>query len=175
MSTPSDKPARSAIALGTNLGNRILHLQVARDALKKLAVSGSEFLQSAIYQSSPVDCPGDSPDFYNCVVEFSYSGSPYHLLDATQSIECHLGRTPSDERNSPRIIDLDILYLGQHRETGGILELPHPRLISRRFVLQPLAEIAPQFILPGDTATIAEQLAHFDSDEAPLALVQSAW
>lgn len=166
---------RAGIALGSNLGNRLHHLQAARDLLKKLAPEGSDFLQSPIYQTAPVACPDGSPDFYNTILEIDYPGTPYELLDATQGIEFHLGRVPGTERNAPRIVDVDILYLGETTESEGLLELPHPRITSRRFVLQPLADIRPDLILPGDSATIAEHLAHLDSDEPPLALVQSAW
>ncbi|MEM1083866.1 MAG: 2-amino-4-hydroxy-6-hydroxymethyldihydropteridine diphosphokinase [Verrucomicrobiota bacterium] len=164
----------TAIALGTNLGNRLQQLQAARDLIRDLATDG-EVLQAPIYQTSPLDCPDDSPDFYNTVVEIEYTGSPHGLLDATQAIEFHLGRSPEGLRNAPRVIDLDILYFGQETLTGEILDLPHPRLTSRRFVLQPLADIRPDFILPGDSAPISEHLKHLDSDEPPLTLVQGAW
>ncbi len=167
--------ARAAIALGSNLGNRLHHLQAARDRLRELSTEGSEFLQAPIYQTAPVACPDGSPDFYNTVVEIGYEGSPHELLEATQTIETELGRRPNPERNAPRLVDLDILYHGDARLTDGLLELPHPRLTSRRFVLQPLADIRPEFVLPGDTATIAEQLSHLDTDELPLVLVQSTW
>lgn len=166
---------RAAIALGSNLGNRLHHLQAARDLIRKLAPADSDFLQAPVYQTAPVSCPDDSPDFYNTIVEFEYPGSPYELLDATQAIEFHLGRQPGTEKNAPRVVDLDILYFGDAIETGGLLELPHPRLTSRRFVLQPLADIRPDLELPGDDATIAEHLAHLDTDEPPLTLVQRAW
>lgn len=166
---------RAAIALGSNLGNRLANLQAARDLLKQLSPTPAEFLQAPIYQTEPLDCPEDSPDFYNTVVEFPYSGSPHELLDATQAIEFHLGRTQNPERNAPRPIDLDLLYLGEETRHGGLLELPHPRLTSRRFVLQPLAEIRPDLVLPGDSASISQHLAHLDSDEPPLVMVQALW
>lgn len=166
---------RAGIALGSNLGNRLHHLQQARDLLRGLAEDGSPFLQAPIYQSEPVGCPDESPDFYNTVVELAYSGSAHDLLDATQAIEFRVGRRPDPVRNAPRVIDLDILYLGDHREQDGLLVLPHPRLTSRRFVLQPLADILPELVLPGDQASISEHLAHLDSGEAALALVQHAW
>ncbi|OYV05462.1 MAG: hypothetical protein CFE26_11460 [Verrucomicrobiales bacterium VVV1] len=71
--------------------------------------------------------------------------------------------------------DLDILYFGNLQIDAGLLELPHPRLTSRRFVLEPLAQIRPELVLPGDSVTIHEHLAHLESAEAPLALVQAAW
>lgn len=167
--------SRTAIALGSNLGDRLAHLREARDRLRELATPGEPFLQAPVYQTAPVDCPGDSPDFYNTVVELAFDRSPHDLLDATQAIEFHLGRRAATERNAPRVIDLDILYLGGSTENEGILELPHPRLTSRRFVLQPLADIRPDLVLPGDAATIAEHLAHLDNDEPELSLVQASW
>lgn len=165
---------RTAIALGSNLGNRLRHLQAARDLLKKIAAPGT-LSQAAIYQTEPVACPPDSPDFYNTVIEIGYAGTAHELLDATQAIEFHLGRTRSTEPNAPRVIDLDILYFGDERIEGEILDLPHPRLTSRRFVLQPLADIRPDLILPGDQVSIAEHLQHLDSNEPPLVTVQAVW
>jgi 2-amino-4-hydroxy-6-hydroxymethyldihydropteridine diphosphokinase len=70
---------------------------------------------------------------------------------------------------------VDILYFGDETVDAGLLVLPHPRLTTRRFVLQPLADIRPDLVLPGDTATIREHLLHLDSPEPPLALVQANW
>ena len=142
--------------------------------LAKVAIPGS-LIQAPIFQTEPVDCPEDSPDFYNTVVEIGYTGTPHDLLDATQAIEFRLGRTAVPERNAPRVIDVDILYFGEERIEGEILDLPHPRLTSRRFVLQPLAEIRPDLVLPGDQVSIAEHLRHLDSNEPPLVTVQAVW
>jgi len=172
-STPS-REMRVGIALGSNVGNRLRHLQDARDLLRGIAAPGS-LVQAPIFQTEPVDCPPDSPDFYNTVVEIGYAGTPHELLDATQAIEFRLGRTIAGVRNAPRVIDLDILYFGDERIDEEILDLPHPRLTSRRFVLQPLAEIRPELILPGDQVSIAEHLRHLDSNEPPLATVQAVW
>lgn len=165
---------RAGIALGSNLGNRLRHLQDARDLLQGIAEPGS-LLQAPIYQTEPVACPPESPDFYNTVVEIRYAGSAHDLLDATQAIEFRLGRIASPERNAPRVIDVDILYFGDKRIDGGLLDLPHPRLTSRRFVLQPLADIRPDLVLPGDQVSIAEHLRHLDSQEPPLTTVQAVW
>lgn len=142
--------------------------------LLKVAEPGS-LIQAPIFQTEPVDCPPDSPDFYNTVVEIGYTGTPHELLDVTQAIEFRLGRTAAPERNAPRVVDVDILYFGQERIDGEILDLPHPRLTSRRFVLQPLAEIRPELILPGDQVSIAEHLRHLESNEPPLVTVQAVW
>lgn len=164
----------TGVALGSNLGDRLKHLQAARDLLTRLALPDT-LRQASVYQTEPVACPPGSPDFYNTVVEFSYAGGPEELLDATQAIERQLGRTRVAERNAPRVIDVDILYFGEVRMVRENLELPHPRLILRRFVLQPLAEIRPDLILPGDRITIAGHLAHLDSSEPPLVRVQSVF
>jgi 2-amino-4-hydroxy-6-hydroxymethyldihydropteridine diphosphokinase len=162
------------IALGSNLGDRLRHLQSARDLLSELAQPGS-LLQAAIYQTAPVGCPPSSPDFYNTVLQIDYSGSAHGLLAATQAIEQQLGRTASLERNAPRVIDVDLLYFGEDFILSETLHLPHPRLTSRRFVLQPLADIRPELVLPGDQVSIAEHLRQLDSHEAPLVTVQAAW
>jgi len=169
------KPARIGLALGSNLGNRLAHLQAARDLLKFLAVPGEPFLQAPVYQTEPVHCPDGSPDFYNTVVEIAFDGTPLELLARTQEIERQLGRLVSPEPNAPRVIDVDLLYFGEETVDAGNLVLPHPRLTIRRFVLQPLADIRPDLVLRGDTASIRGHLLHLDSPEPPLALVQANW
>ena len=166
---------RVGIALGSNLGSRIGNLKEARDSLRQLAVAGSELLQGAIYQSVPVACPVDSPDFFNTVVEIRYEGSPHELLERTQAIEFRQGRKSSGQRNAPRVIDLDLLYFGDEILDTGVLELPHPRMLERLFVLQPLADIRPELILAKDHVSISEHLAHLDSEEVPMQLVQLSW
>jgi 2-amino-4-hydroxy-6-hydroxymethyldihydropteridine diphosphokinase len=166
---------RVGLALGSNLGDRLAHLQTTRELLKTLAVPGEPFLEAAVYQTEPVHCPDGSPDFYNTVVEIAFDGTPFDLLDHTQAIERKLGRLVSTERNAPRVIDVDLLYFGAETIDSGPLVLPHPRLTVRRFVLQPLADIRPELVLPGDSATIREHLLHLDSPEPPLALVQANW
>lgn len=150
---------RVGIALGTNLGDRLANLQAAREALLEIATAGEPFLQASAYQTEPLLCPPGSPLFYNSVVEIAYSGTPSELLELTQAIEKKLGRTGSAERNAPRIIDVDLLYFGDEIVDTEALVLPHPRLGERRFVLQPLAEIRPDLVLPGQTRSIAELLA----------------
>lgn len=173
-SSVSNSCVSAGIALGSNLGNRLRHLQEARDLLRSLAGPGT-LLQASVYQTEPVACPPDSPDFFNTVVEIGYTGSAHDLLAATQAIESQLGRIASPERNAPRVIDVDILYFGDQRIDSGRLDLPHPRLTSRRFVLQPLADIRPDLVLPGDQVSIAEHLSRLDSQEPPLVIVQALW
>lgn len=161
MTQPST-PMRTGIALGSNLGDRIANLRAARDLLA--GISDCPVLSAPIYQTAPVGCPADSPDFLNTVVEISFPGTPRELLALTQSFQKQLGRTDSPVRNAPRVIDIDILYLGDTLFSDEALEIPHPRLTQRRFVLQPLADIRPDFILPGDDRDIASRLRDLPCD-----------
>ncbi|MFT6498936.1 MAG: 2-amino-4-hydroxy-6-hydroxymethyldihydropteridine diphosphokinase [Akkermansiaceae bacterium] len=167
--------SRTGIALGTNVGNRLANLREARDLLVNLMPPGTDFKQSSIYQSEPVNCPAESPDFYNAVVEIDYVGKPHDLLKATQGIEWKLGRTSSAVRNAPRPMDLDILYFDHFVMDEDILILPHPRLTDRRFVLKPLADIHPHLVLPGDETTVGEHLRKLDSEESDPILIQTVW
>lgn len=166
---------RTGIALGTNLGNRLARLREARDMLLSLMPPDTTFLQSPIYQTEPVGCPPNSPDFYNAVIEIDYIGTPQELLNATQGIEWRIGRTPSSEINAPRVIDLDLLYFGNVVFEDEFLTLPHPRLTHRRFVLQPLTDIRPNLILPGDETTVGEHFRQLDTDEPEPHLIQTSW
>jgi 2-amino-4-hydroxy-6-hydroxymethyldihydropteridine diphosphokinase len=165
----------AGLALGSNIGDRLAHLKRARDRLRLLSSPPDQLLQAPIYQTAPVACPDGSPDFYNTVVEIQFEGSARQLLDAALALELELGRDRSAGPNAPRIIDIDLLYLGDESITETGLDLPHPRLTARRFVLQPLADIRPGLVLPGDSATIDEHLARIGSSEADLALVQAVW
>jgi 2-amino-4-hydroxy-6-hydroxymethyldihydropteridine diphosphokinase len=164
---------RVGIALGSNLGDRLANLQAAREALLEIATPGESFLQASVYQTEPLHCPPDSPFFYNSVVEIAYEGSPFDLLNLTQSIEIRLGRITHPERNAPRIIDVDLLYFGDQMVDTEALVLPHPRIGERRFVLQPLADIRPDLILPSSTHSISELLEKLSSQESPLVLVST--
>lgn len=149
---------RAGIALGSNLGDRMAMLHEAIRLIKKIAVNNEPFLKARIYQTDPLHCPPDSPDFLNTVVEFGFEGSAEKLLEHTRAIEKSMGRTANPQRNAPRLIDVDILYLGEERRDSIDLILPHPRLHERRFVLQPLADIRPELILPGQSKPISSLL-----------------
>ena len=162
---------RVGIALGSNLGDRLANLKAAVTCLREIATCGEKFLQASVYQTEPLLCPPGSPFFFNSVVEIEFRGNAGELLEITQSIERKLGRTGAPERNAPRVIDLDLLYFGDEVIETGTLVLPHPRINERRFVLQPLAEILPDLVLPGQRRSIAFALDHLESDEPPLVLV----
>ena len=159
---------RAGIALGSNLGDRLDNLRRAVVRLHSMASPDEPFVTSLVYQTEPRHCPEGSPDFYNCVVEFSYEGSAMELLESTRAIEHGMGRVRGLEQNAPRVIDLDLLYVGDEVCETGDLVLPHPRISERRFVLQPLADIRPDLVLPGEVVTVAEQLAMLPCDDAPL-------
>ena len=90
------------------------------------------------------------------------------LLATTRAIEKKLGRAPASERNAPRVIDIDLLCFGDETIDNDSLTLPHPRIGERRFVLQPLADIRPDLILPGQAHDIDGLLQNLRSEEPPL-------
>ena len=164
--------ARAGIALGSNLGDRMAHLQSACDHLREIADGSEMFLTAPVYQSEPCLCPPNSPDFLNTVVEFEFHGSADDLLEKTQAIQAKIGRVEKAERNAPRVIDLDMLYLGDAVVQNERLELPHPRMAERRFVLKPLADIRPELVLPGELVTVAELLGLLPYDDVPLVAME---
>jgi 2-amino-4-hydroxy-6-hydroxymethyldihydropteridine diphosphokinase len=149
---------RAAVALGSNLGDRLENLQAARRQIVELDEVKPPLLSSGIYETEPVGCEQGAPEFLNAVVEFDYEGDPGHLLEQVVRIEESLGRQRDHERNVSRSIDIDLLYCGDRRIDNGRLQLPHPRMHLRRFVLQPLADIRPDLILPDQRKTIRELL-----------------
>ncbi len=134
---------RVFIALGTNIGDRQANLQIAKDSLPQ---SVEIVQESSIYETEPWGYT-DQPDFYNQVIEVKTSLKPMVLLVTLKAIEVNMGREKSF-RNAPRIIDLDILFYGQHIIHEDSLHIPHPELHKRAFVLIPLVEIAPEFFHP---------------------------
>lgn len=163
---------RAGIALGSNLGDRLAHLQAARDFFRE--ISSGDLLQGKIYQTAPVACPDGSPDFLNTVIDFPFAGSPRDLLDAAMEIERRLGRVRA-ERNGPRTLDADLLYLGETVLAEPDLILPHPRLHLRRFVLEPLHDIRPELILPGQLHDIRESLTALADEDAHPTLYLASW
>lgn len=173
-SLPDAMVTRAVIALGSNLGDRLAHLQQARDALRALALA-EDFQQSSVYQTEPVLCPADSPDFFNAVISFGFSGTARELHGQTRAIEAALGRSAVAQRNAPRVIDLDLLLFGKEIIAEPELTIPHPRLHLRRFVLQPLCEVHPQLSIPGLNGTVTELLSQLDDRESALRVVTIAW
>lgn len=158
------------LGLGSNEGNRIENLRLAVESVQLFCPNGS-VLTSSVFETQPVNCPEGSEAFYNAVIEVKCDLDPEELLERCQSIEKKLGRVSGQEANAPRPIDIDILFFGDLRVSGSSLEVPHPRLLQRRFVLEPLSEIRPGLILPGETSSIEEILAELNSDEPPLSKI----
>ena len=165
------------IALGSNLGDRLQNMRDAVDAMRSHLIPGSAVERSPIYASDPVDCPKHAGRFYNAVIVVQFDGAAKKLLTITQSIETAAGRAPLENRevNAPRAIDLDLLYAGSEQIDSEALVVPHPRLHLRRFVLEPLASVRPQLILPGREQSIDALLEALQSDEAPLDCVTADW
>jgi 2-amino-4-hydroxy-6-hydroxymethyldihydropteridine diphosphokinase len=163
---------RAAIAIGSNLGDRLGNLRKARQQICGLAGVTLPMAQSAVYETSPVDCESDAQNFYNAVIEVGFENSADELLHALQSIEHSLGREPDHRPNSSRTIDLDLLYFGSEERREPALQLPHPRMTERRFVLQPLCDIAPDLRLPGQTKNVGELLAELPEQGKMMRLME---
>ena len=157
---------RTAVALGSNLGNRLENLRAARKAIFNLASVKAPILSSAVYETEPVGCEPGAGKFLNAVVEFEYGGDPARLLEQVIPIEEALGRRRHHPQNISRTIDIDLLYCGERRINDERLQLPHPRLHLRQFVLRPLADIRPDLVLSGQTNTVSDLLADFKDSGA---------
>lgn len=147
---------RAGIALGSNLGDRHAALAAAIDAIREFATP--PVLVSGFHETDPVDCPPGSPQFLNAAMEIGFQGEPLELLDRLQAIERAAGRPDHRPKNAPRAIDLDVLYCDDRILDHPRLILPHPLMTTRAFVLAPLAEIAPDRVLPGQSKTVASLL-----------------
>jgi 2-amino-4-hydroxy-6-hydroxymethyldihydropteridine diphosphokinase len=153
---------RTAVALGSNLGDRLGNLRAARRQILDLTDVQPPIFSSAVYETEPVGCEQGAEKFLNTVVEFDYQGDPASLLEQLIRIEGALGRRRDHPKNVSRSIDLDLLYCGERNIQKEELQLPHPRMQLRKFVLQPLRDIRPDLILPGQTKTVAELLAQLE-------------
>jgi 2-amino-4-hydroxy-6-hydroxymethyldihydropteridine diphosphokinase len=164
---------RTAIALGSNIGNRLENLRAARKAIFNLANVKAPILSSAVYETEPVGCEPEAGKFLNAVVEFEYGGNPACLLEQVIQIEEALGRRRHHPQNTSRTIDIDLLYCGERRINYERLQLPHPRLHLRQFVLRPLADIRPDLVLSGQTNTVSDLLADFEDSGAVVCFAKS--
>ena len=166
MSLLTSAPTIAIVALGSNLGNSQAILRVAMARLESF--SDQPLLKSSLWQTLPVDCPPGSPKFVNAVAALvpQTEETPESLLAKLQALEKEFGRRPKTVLNEPRPLDLDLIAFGGEVRSSPRLTLPHPRAFQRRFVLQPLGEIAPGLRLPGQTQTVAQLLAGLGDAES---------
>ncbi len=143
-----DNPIKIAISLGANLGNAA---ETIREAAARLESSGVRHCRlSSLIRTAPVDCAPGTPDFLNAALTGEWSGSPEDLLRLCQDLEVAAGRPRQHGINQSRPLDLDIILFGGTVLRTPELTIPHPRARRRRFVLEPLAEIAPDWCFPED-------------------------
>lgn len=151
--SPERLPVRAYIGLGSNLGQPVERLKAARESIRALhGLHEAGF--SSLYRSAPLG-PADQPDYVNAVMAVDTELTPLTLLDALQAIESAQGRVRLGERWGPRTLDLDLLLYGDHTLHTERLQVPHPGLAQREFVLFPLQEIAPELAIPGQGSLAA--------------------
>jgi 2-amino-4-hydroxy-6-hydroxymethyldihydropteridine diphosphokinase len=146
----------AALGVGANLGDPRTAVRKAIEDLAQLPGTVTVAV-SSLYSSAPLDA--DGPDYVNAVVQVRTDLSPDALLAALQAIEQQAGRE-RPYRNAPRTLDLDILLYGEHRVDREDLQIPHPRMWQRAFVVLPLAEIAPDLVSSAHVQAVAWQGLH---------------
>lgn len=150
-------PELTYIGLGANLGDRLTNLREAVWKLSELAIGAVRC--SSVWETEPVG-PVDQPRYLNAALELTTVLGTAELLDRLHAIERLFGRERGGEiRWGPRILDLDLLFHGQRVVERAGVSVPHPRLAERRFVLEPLCELAPRWRHPVLDTTVEELLA----------------
>lgn len=141
---------RASIGIGANLGDAVQTVQAAIAAIAALPDT-TLVAASSLYTSAPVDSSGD--DYVNAVIQVETGFTAEALLTALQTLENQHGRE-RPYRNAPRTLDLDVLLYGDQEISSATLQVPHPRMHERAFVLLPLTEIAPETQIPGIGAAL---------------------
>ena len=171
--TVATAPALVYLALGSNLGDRIDHLLKARHAISLIpgcSLTGS----SSLFETAAWGSNTPQPDYLNAVIAIKTTLTPLQLWQHTRAIEQAHGRTRNAEKNAARTLDIDLLLYDDIVMNTSHLTLPHPRMHLRKFVLQPLLEIAPQIEIPG-CGSAANLLAKIAGDDARKVGHNSAW
>ena len=153
---------RIFLGLGTNMGNRYQNLKngiIMLDEHPHIWVTN----KSHVYQSPPM-YRADQDKFYNMVIEIDTNLIPVDLLNEIKNIEKKAGRLQERKKNMPRILDIDILAIGDLQIHSGLLEIPHEGISERIFVLKPWNDIAPNFVVPGQNVMVSEILENTDDD-----------
>ena len=156
---------RIYVALGSNLGDSRDNVEHALRRLEE--ISDLPIKCSSLWKSTPVDCPPGSPEFINAVAELTPIGgeTAESFLWSLQNLEKELGRAPKKILNEARVIDLDLIAFGNEVRRTEFLTLPHPRAHLRKFVVAPLAELAPDLVLPGQKKSVRDLLSELRTDE----------
>ena len=144
------------LGLGSNVGDRRGFLEAAVQRLRRHGVR--VLASSSVYETEPVGEVLDQPDFLNACLRVETDLDPEELLDACKEVEHELGRRPDTIRHGPRPVDVDVLLLGDLVHSSHRLQLPHPQVASRRFVLVPLLELDADLTTP-DRTRLADALA----------------
>ena len=150
----------AGLSLGCNLDDQVASLRAARDAIGALS-EVTILASSPLYETDPVGVPEEFAHipFTNAILIIGTSLDAHRLFSHLQRIETALGRKRSLRRNTPRLIDIDLIYYnGQTIRSGGLV-IPHPRWTKRRFVLQPLADVRGNLVLPGHDRRVRDILA----------------
>ena len=165
------------LGFGSNLGDRARHLRAA--AARVLETADARLVaKSSIYETEPVDVRGEHSDkpFLNAVMIIESAVPAHDWLRHLNRIETELGRVRGEDKNAPRLIDIDILYAGGTCVDSGGLTVPHPRWARRRFVLAPLAEVRGDMRLPGQAASVREILDALDDEGGgAVAKLEAGW
>lgn len=165
---------RVAVALGSNLGERLANLRNARKDIAALSGALPPMRSSGIYETEPVGCEKGAAKFLNAAIEFGYEGEALGLMHKLAAIEKLLGRPSAHPKNVSRPIDLDLLYFGDLEIDTSDLQLPHPRITEREFVLRPLADIRPDLILPKQSEPVSVLLLQF-TDATAVVRLELEW
>jgi 2-amino-4-hydroxy-6-hydroxymethyldihydropteridine diphosphokinase len=153
-------PETAYLSLGSNLGDRAANL---REAVAQLHIAGTLLALSSFYETQPVDVP-NQPWFLNCVAAIETSKTPRELLQLALKIEAVMGRIRMRDKGA-RKIDIDVILFGDHIADEPGLKIPHPAMHQRRFVLEPLVEIAPTARHPELRQTAQQLLAAIGSGQ----------
>lgn len=145
-----EPPLIAYVGLGSNVGDRMAALGAAIERLDEQA-GVTVIAASSAWETAPQGKVLDQPDFLNAVVAVDTSLEPDELLERCKAVERAMGRERGVRRHGPRPIDLDVLLLGRVEFTSEHLSVPHPELLTRRFVIEPLLELDPDALLPDGT------------------------
>jgi 2-amino-4-hydroxy-6-hydroxymethyldihydropteridine diphosphokinase len=160
------------VAIGSNLGDSRGLLERAFVRLQELSIT--PIRRSSLWRSAPMGCPPGSPDFLNAVAALfpRPDETPESLLAKLRALEISFGRQPKVILNEPRPLDLDLIAFGDEMRTSAQLTLPHPRAHLRGFVLAPLAELAPNWVLEGQGESVVDLLRRIPVVELPQRVAQ---